>query len=390
MPSFGRSPGSTRVRLAYGVNGYGRGHAMRAAAVLPQLRTRHDVLVFAGADAYDALRAEFPVQRVPNMRYYYRRPGRISPLTTFKRNLSLLFDLFFQGAGHEMVIDALREFGPDLIVSDGEPYTLWAGGRLGVPRISFDNFAQLAYCKLPLAGMDRFRCWANAVGYRALLGHAERRIIASFFEAPARVTGICSVGAVMRQEVMHVSPSRGEHLLVYFSKPEEFTPAIEQALHESGCPARIYGTTRRGLDRQLQFKPLGNLPFLEDLAGCRAVFGTTGNQLLGEVMYFRKPMLAVPIDCMEQRINAYQLELLGVGEILAPRQVTGARLKQFLAREAEFVSRFPPQSRNSLAEAIEAIESLGIELTAQRSPPTLENTAPAPASPITAAMKTTY
>src|SRR5262249_54095176 len=156
-----------------------------------------------------------------------------------------------QGSGHEMVVDALRAFGPDLIVSDGEPYTLWAGGRLGVPRIGFDNFAQLAYCRLPLAGRDRIRCWANAVAYKALLGCTERRIIASFFQAPLRVAGVRTVGAVMRREVARLKPSRGEHVLVYFSKPEEFTPGIEKALHLSGATARIYGTRRCGSDRQL-------------------------------------------------------------------------------------------------------------------------------------------
>src|SRR5262249_35844208 len=123
------------------------------------------------------------------------------------------------------------------------------------------------------------------------------------------------VGPVMREEVTRVASSRGEHLLVYFSKPDEFTPAIEQALHEAGCPARIYVAGRcgqSGTRGALEFKPLANLPFLQDLATCRAVLGTTGNQLLGEVFYFRKPMLALPINCMEQRLNARQLERLGV------------------------------------------------------------------------------
>jgi uncharacterized protein (TIGR00661 family) len=355
------------MRLAYGVNGYGRGHAMRAAAVLPHLRNRHDILVFAGGDAFDALQAEFPVQRVPNMRYYYRSAGKISPLATFKRNIPLALDLFLKGAGHEMVADALHAFNPDLVVSDGEPYTLWAGGRMGVPRISFDNFAQLAYCRLGLKGLDRLRGWANGLGYRTLLGHTERIIIASFFEAPAKMPGICSVGAVMRPEVLSVTPTRGEHLLVYFSKPEEFTPAVELALHECGRSARIYGTSRRGLDRQLQYKPLGNLPFLEDLASCRAVFGTTGNQLLGEVIHFRKPMLAVPINCLEQRLNALQLERLGVGEVIKSRQVTGSRIKRFLAREPEFTGRFPPRGMNGLDEAVSAIERIGAELTDAKS-----------------------
>src|SRR5262249_19690621 len=159
-------------------------------------------------------------------------------------------------------------------------------------------------------------------------------------EAPARIPGIRFVGPVMREEVLKVAPSSGEHLLVYFSRSQEFTPAVEQALHDANVPARIYGTTRRGLDRKLQYKSLGNLPFLEDLAGCRAVLGTTGNQLLGEVIHFRKPMLAIPIDCMEQQLNARQLELLGVGEVISPRRLSGVRLRQFLAKESEFVERF--------------------------------------------------
>src|SRR5262245_16805287 len=97
--------GEDRVRVAYGVNGYGRGHAMRAAAVLPMLRARHVVQLFAGGDAYDALAAENHVHRIPNMRYYYSRAGQLSSLTTLARNLSLGLDLVLRGAGHEMVFD---------------------------------------------------------------------------------------------------------------------------------------------------------------------------------------------------------------------------------------------------------------------------------------------
>ena len=38
----------SRLRIAYGVHGYGRGHSSRALAVLPELTKRHDVLVLAG------------------------------------------------------------------------------------------------------------------------------------------------------------------------------------------------------------------------------------------------------------------------------------------------------------------------------------------------------
>ncbi|MBN2447789.1 MAG: hypothetical protein JXO22_13745, partial [Phycisphaerae bacterium] len=52
------------MRIAYGVMGYGRGHATRTAAVLPTLMRRHDVLVLGGRDAYAALSADYPVVRI--------------------------------------------------------------------------------------------------------------------------------------------------------------------------------------------------------------------------------------------------------------------------------------------------------------------------------------
>ncbi|MEO1232096.1 MAG: glycosyltransferase family protein, partial [Myxococcota bacterium] len=47
------------MRILYGVHGYSRGHATRAAAVLSELVKEHEVLIFAGADAYDLLKSDF-------------------------------------------------------------------------------------------------------------------------------------------------------------------------------------------------------------------------------------------------------------------------------------------------------------------------------------------
>ncbi|MBN1512501.1 MAG: hypothetical protein JXB13_10840, partial [Phycisphaerae bacterium] len=57
------------MKIAYGVHGFGRGHAMRARAVLPELFRRHEVLVLAGGDAYHALSADFAVTRIPTLKY---------------------------------------------------------------------------------------------------------------------------------------------------------------------------------------------------------------------------------------------------------------------------------------------------------------------------------
>jgi uncharacterized protein (TIGR00661 family) len=351
------------MKIAYGVHGYGRGHAMRALAVLPELTRRHDVLVLAGGDAYAALLADYPIVRIPTFRYHYARGGKLSNWLNFKRNVGGALDLKLAGPASEMVAAAVGEFRPDVVVSDSEALTHRAAMRLRIPRITFDHFGLLVYCRPAMSAADRLVCRGNALAYRWLFGEPDRAIVSSFFEAPAVRAGVRVVGPVIRREVREVEPRRGEHLLVYLSMGEhEYTPRIERALLSLDCPVRVYGTPRRGVQENLRFKPLANQPFIEDLASCRAIFATAGNQLCGEVLYFGKPMLAMPIACLEQRLNAAQIERLGVGMQVPRGQVTGERLRRFLAREAEYAANARREFRDGAAEALEAIEAFAAEL----------------------------
>ncbi len=337
---------------------------MRALAVLPALAQRHELLLLAGRDALDALTPEYNVKRIPMVGFYYGRGGRISNWRTATRNLPAVLDLKLGGAGVDMVADALREFRPDVVLSDSECYTLHAARRLAIPRIIFDHFGLLVFCRPEMSRRDDLVRRGQALIYRLLYGEPDRAVVSGFFGAPAQRDGVTVVGPVIRREVRSVAPARGPHLLAYFSKGEqEYTPQVERALLGLDVPVRVYGTQRRGLHDNVQYKPLCNLAFIEDLASCRAVFATTGNQLIGEVLFFGKPLLGMPIDCLEQRLNAAQIERLGIGLRIARRAVTAERLRAFLAREAELAARAQRRPRDGAAEAVEAIERYARELT---------------------------
>lgn len=357
------------MRIAYGVHGHGRGHAMRALAVLPELTRRHDVTVLAGGDAYHALYPEYPVVRIPTVCYHYDKQGRISNYLTAKRNLPPILDAKLQGSTFELVADILRESKPDIVLTDSEVYTHSVAHRLGLPRITFDHFGLLAYCRHEVASLDRLRLWGNSLVYRWLFGEPDRAIVSGFFHAPSTRPGVRVVGPVIREEVRQTPATRGEHLLVYLSKGHhEFTSQIEQALMSLDCPVRVYGTPRRGMQGNLQFKPVANLPFIEDLASCRAIFATAGNQLCGEVIHFGKPMLVMPIGCMEQRLNALHIERMGVGMQIRKGHVTADKVRHFLARETEFAQRAREEARDGAREAIEAIETFAPELLGRGGP----------------------
>src|SRR5215472_9225440 len=103
VPLHGRSwplPCSSGMRILYGVFGYGRGHATRALSVLPELRRRHEVIVLAGGDAYDAIAPEHAVVRIPTLRYEYSPDGRRSLSRTLGENVSHVADVWLGGDGY--------------------------------------------------------------------------------------------------------------------------------------------------------------------------------------------------------------------------------------------------------------------------------------------------
>jgi uncharacterized protein (TIGR00661 family) len=108
--------------------------------------------------------------------------------------------------------------------------------------------------------------------------------------------------------------------------------------------------------------PLSNLPFLEDLASCRAVLSTAGNQLMGEAIYLGKPVLVVPEHCVEQRLNAAAVERLGIGLRTTPRRLTTARIRAFLDRHDEFAANMQRLVRDGLQETMSALETFMHEL----------------------------
>jgi uncharacterized protein (TIGR00661 family) len=355
------------MRIVYGIHGYGRGHATRALGVLPELRQRHEVLVLAGGDAYQALAPLGPVTEVPTLTYVYRKSGKVATPETLHENAEKIWDLLSRGETHRKVLASLRDFRPDLAICDVEPWTHQVAARLGIPRISFDHFGILAYCRPPMPWADRIRCMRDIAVYRALTGRPDRVIVSSFYEAPTTFPAARCVGTLLRDDVFKVRPTRGDYLLAYFNKGEhQYTPHVEEALQAAGLPALVYGTSRTGTDRNVTYRTPGNASFLEDLARCRAVLSTAGNQLVGEALHFGKPMLVHPERCVEQRLNAAAVSRMGIGAETRHEHLSAAGIRQFLRDAPRYEAGSRELARDGRSEAIAAIEGFASELAQGR------------------------
>lgn len=189
-----------------------------------------------------------------------------------------------------------------MVLSDAEAWTHQVAQSLHIPRISIDHIGIMAYCWPQIEWHDRPEAAFDTLVYRTLMGQPQRVVVSSFYEAPPRRPGVRVVGTLVRPQVHEFAPTDGDHLLAYFNQGRwQLNKRIMRTLQECGCPVRLFGGQDCGRVGNITFRPLSNLPFLEDLASCRGVISTAGNQLMGEAIFLGKPVLVMPEACVEQR-----------------------------------------------------------------------------------------
>jgi uncharacterized protein (TIGR00661 family) len=326
----------------------------------------HEVKIFAGGDALEALAREFDVHPIPTMRFAYDR-GKKSTWCTIQKNLPLVGDLVRVGAATRSVLGEFRRFEPQVVICDCEPWTFRAAGLLSIPRIAFDHFGVMVRCRVRLNWGDWLRSLVDRSVYQWMVGGAERALVSSFYPVAPRSPDVKLIGPLLRERVRTITPRRGAHLLAYFNQgASQLTSAILQALTDTGLEVRLYGAKRTGRVGCVVFRPPGDRSFLEDLAGCRAVISTAGNQLMGEAMALGKPVLVVPENSVEQRMNAAAVERMAIGERIEPERLTADAIRRFLDRSASYVESCLRAATGGEQEALETLQRWIAELSAPR------------------------
>ncbi|MGH3022436.1 MAG: glycosyltransferase family protein [Gaiellaceae bacterium] len=320
------------MRILYGAVGEGLGHATRSRVVAEHLLGRgHRVKMAASGRALPYLREHLPdVEEIWGLAFALEH-GRVEAWKTLSLNvrggLRGVPEDWRRGA------EIARAFAPELVVADFDGFSYLFAKAHRLPVLSIDNIQMVDRCRHDaeiLHGIHRDYLAARAfVGGK--LPRADRYLIATFFRPPLRKKRTVLVPSILRPEILAASPESGSHLLVYGRLGETSTAA----LRASGVPCRVYGA-RNGLtadeeEGNLRYRPFANEAFIDDLRTCRGVVASAGFSLMSEVVYLRKPMLALPLaGQFEQEMNARYLERLGYGT--AASALDEASLERFLAR----------------------------------------------------------
>ncbi len=349
------------AKIFYSATGEGRGHATRVRAVVEQLRARHELVLFASDDAYDFLRplyqnTDVRIYRINGLKFQYSAQHRLDYIQTGISAALYASELETLVEKVSWLIECEK---PDLAITDFEPTLPRAAKRCGVPFVSLDHQHFLLVndlSELPTEVKLHVALMRSVV--RFLFTGQEETIVSSFYSPPALPahTAVTQVGVLLRPEILSAAPQNKGHLLAYLRKFAD--KKVLDALASCGKPVKIYGLGRRPCSGNLQFCPVDDARFIEDLATCDALVCTAGNQLVGEAHYLQKPVLAIPEEGnYEQVINGYFLAKSRGGICVPLPRLSGLRVRRFISDLELFRCHIVPEKVNGTPAAVAAIEA---------------------------------
>jgi len=330
------------AKIIYGVAGEGFGHSSRSHLIGQRfVDAGHDVMFVGSRKSLVYLKQYFGprVREIFGLSFAFEK-GRIDKSETLKRNLLKLPEANRQN--DELFRKHFEPFGPDLVVSDFEPFSAWWAWRNRVPFISIDHEHVLTLCKLEHKTKNWFsRITASVVTECHYVG-AVAYIIVNFFTAPLRVDSALLAPPIVRPVVTTLKPQLGAHILVYSTTGKDkgrlrgilgkFGP---NKFHIYGFDAVREPTEKvsNGVDESAAggncvFKGRSTEGFLADLASARGVIASAGFSLISECLHLKKKMLLLPVAGQyEQVINAQYMQKLGLG--ISSEKLSEAAIARF-------------------------------------------------------------
>ena len=344
------------MRILYGVNGEGMGHATRSRVVIDSLLAEHDVRVVASGAAFAYLKDRLPrVDEVLGPSFAMEE-GEIQRWATVVQNVRNA-SKGIPDTVHNWVHMVDETWRPEVVITDFEPLTGVYARTTRTPMIAVDNVNMLDRCHhdAEIIGPERQDFTLARAVVRSMVPGAVEYLVLSFFEAPIARGGTTLVPPIVRPEIEAAAGERGEHLVVYSSGD----PALIEALKASGVPCRVYGM-RGGpdhdeMDGNLDHRPRSNEGFVEDLRTARGVIAGGGFSLLSEAVYLGKPVLSMPLHGQfEQLLNARYLEREGFG--ICATEMSPEVLDGYLGRLDEFEAALAAYEQEGNTVTLKTVE----------------------------------
>jgi len=312
------------ARIIAAVMGDSLGHLNQILAVAHAMG-EHEFLFLGGSKVLELRHAGYAVEELPVPATLYS-DNRVNVSATVLNALKVF--LGFPNTVRR-VARIIKDFDPELILTSYEFFVPLVARTMGRDCVSIDNQHFLTKCKYDTPPGQRLSNVMFSLPQRLMYSHAQRYIINTFFPVRPTDPSVTEVfPPLVAPLVMDVSPSEGEHVLVYQTSPtfERLFRVLEQMPH----PFIIYGFGERPPRKNLKFRAPSRERFVQELASCRYAITNGGHTAISEALYFGKPVLAFPIRlAYEQFFNACMLRACGYGDYSLDQSPAKELLEEF-------------------------------------------------------------
>ncbi len=333
------------ANILYSLAQEGRGHASRSYEIIRRLAADgHRLIVLTGGDSYEPLEeamAEMKnvsLRRLPGLRFSYDKKGKVDYIKTASKNLSVIV---FGNIAVKKLAEMIQKNSINLVISDFEPFAPRAAKRTKTPFITIDNQHRIVFEK-PAKGAISEK---NALSYVVARGVVRSThplgkhcIIASVFKPHLRKkkflkTSLHSVGPILRKEVedMREHLTKEDFVLVYVKSQLEKAILPKLSGIRDKFVMYVKNPEKHRKMPNVIYRKHSATNFAQDLARCKAVISTAGEQLMSEALYLQKPMFLMSEDDQyEQKLNADCVKNHRVGDSMNITDVRKKDIERFL------------------------------------------------------------
>lgn len=317
------------MRILYGVQGTGNGHVSRAKEIIPYLKEYAEIdVLISGTQSEVSI--DHPVTyRCRGLGYAFGGNGKIDIIrsVTQAKLGRLLSDI-----RHLPVIEY------DLIISDFEPITAWAGKLADKHVVALSHQASFLSEKSPRPMQKNslaealFRHYApcdTAIGF-----HFKR--YDHFIHKP-----------IIRRAIRDLSPSKCDHITVYLpAYHHDVLSSVFNQLPEIRWEVFSKHAAVTSELGNVTVRPIDNTLFTRSIETCQGVLAGAGFELPSEALFLGKMLMVVPMSMQyEQQCNAKALRLMGVPVLPVLNEHAIPPLRRWLKEQAYIQVRYEDRTR---------------------------------------------
>jgi uncharacterized protein (TIGR00661 family) len=318
------------MRILYGIQGTGNGHISRAKEIIPYLKEYSDVDVLISGTQSDVAMNQSVKYRFNGLGYAFGSHGKIDLSRTL---MEAKIGRLIHDVRHLPISDY------DMIISDFEPISAWAGKLAGKHVVAMSHQASFLSDLSPRpAKRNAFAegIFKHYAPCNAAIGFHFKRYD-NFIHKP-----------IIRKAIRELTPTRNDHITVYMPAfHHETLVSIFHKLPEIRWDLFSKHAQVNSESRNVTIRPIDDTNFVRSLESCQGLLTGAGFEAPSEALFLGKMLMVVPMSMQyEQQCNAKALRLIGVPVLPIMNDYAVEPLRRWLNEQHYIQVRYEDRTRN--------------------------------------------